>query len=137
MTPMVDVVFLLLIFFMVTAAFALQKAIKIPSPDNPEAVSQTRTIEEIEQDDDYIIVRIDADDTIWVEDGIAHNEQLLLMMLRKIQEDARRAGSKPPNSLLVMASGDCQLETVVQALDSGTAVGMENVRLSTNEEEEF
>ena len=32
MTPMVDVTFLLLIFFMVTAAFTMQKSFEIPTP---------------------------------------------------------------------------------------------------------
>ncbi|HUG70447.1 MAG TPA: biopolymer transporter ExbD [Pirellulaceae bacterium] len=32
MTPMVDVTFLLLIFFMVTAAFAMQRSMVVPKP---------------------------------------------------------------------------------------------------------
>ncbi len=32
MTPMVDVTFLLLIFFMITAAFSLQKSMEVPAP---------------------------------------------------------------------------------------------------------
>ncbi len=38
MTPMVDVTFLLLIFFMVTAAFTMQSAIVVPKPSPPEPV---------------------------------------------------------------------------------------------------
>ena len=37
MTPMVDVTFLLLIFFMVTAAFSVQKVIEVPAPQEQEA----------------------------------------------------------------------------------------------------
>jgi len=47
MTPMVDVTFLLLLFFMVTAAFNLQKAIVLPtgpSFDSTPAVQETMTI---------------------------------------------------------------------------------------------
>ena len=71
MTPMVDAVFLLLLFFMVTAAFALQKSIQVPAPDPTEAAAQDRTMEEIEADNDYVIVRIDRDNTVWVEDRVA------------------------------------------------------------------
>ena len=39
MTPMCDVTFLLLIFFMVTAAFAMQKSFEVPAPDEGWAVS--------------------------------------------------------------------------------------------------
>ncbi len=34
MTPMIDCVFLLLIFFLVTASFALQKALEVPAPNS-------------------------------------------------------------------------------------------------------
>jgi len=36
-----------------------------------------------------------------------------------------------------LASGECRHETVVMALDAGNAVGMENVRLATRDEEDF
>ena len=36
MTPMVDVTFLLLIFFMVTAAFAMQKSFHVPTPKSDQ-----------------------------------------------------------------------------------------------------
>ena len=32
LTPLIDVVFLLLIFFMVTAAFSLQRSLQVPTP---------------------------------------------------------------------------------------------------------
>ncbi|MEM9659397.1 MAG: biopolymer transporter ExbD, partial [Planctomycetota bacterium] len=37
LTPMVDVTFLLLIFFMITAAFAVQKAISVPPISDEES----------------------------------------------------------------------------------------------------
>src|SRR5512146_2340419 len=43
MTPMVDVTFLLLIFFMVTAAFALQRSIQIPTPAPSASAAASRT----------------------------------------------------------------------------------------------
>ncbi|OHB70754.1 MAG: hypothetical protein A2V70_11835 [Planctomycetes bacterium RBG_13_63_9] len=136
MTPMVDVTFLLLIFFMVTAAFSLQKSIEVPPPDRSESAAQARTIEEVEQDDDYVIIRIDRDSTIWVEDSEATSEQDLLVKLREAR--AGLPGSTMgPSSLLVLADGDCRHETVVMVLDAGNAVGMENVRLATADEGTF
>lgn len=135
MTPMVDMVFLLLIFFMVTAAFNLQKSIEMPQPDQTESVAQTRTIEEIEEDDDYVIVRIEKDNTIWVEDSVAYTEVELLSRLRQLRQG--ESGSKGPTSLLVMASGDAEHQRVVMALDAGTAVGMENIRLADLSDEDF
>jgi biopolymer transport protein ExbD len=133
MTPMIDMTFLLLIFFMVTAAFSLQKSIQMPPPDAEHAATQSRTIEEVEEDDDFIVVRIDKDDTVWVNDSEAPSRHELLAKLR----DLREAGDDAPGNLLVMASGDCQHETVVMVLDAGTAVGMESVRLANLGEDDF
>src|SRR5487761_1281606 len=120
MTPMVDVTFLLLIFFMVTAAFALQKSIPIPTPDPSESSTQSRTVEELEQDDDYIIVRIDKDNTVWVNDSESPSEQDLLAKLKDARSGGAGAGSEGPSKLLVMASGEARHETVVMCLDMGT-----------------
>jgi len=133
MTPMVDVVFLLLIFFMVTAAFALQKSIEVPPPDTSDSVAQTRTIEDLEDDDDFVIIRIDGDNTIWVDGAEAPSTQEMLSMLRRAREgDGTGHG---PSSLLVTADPDARYEFVIMALDAGTAVGMDSVRLGNISED--
>ena len=137
MTPMVDVVFLLLIFFMVTAAFSLQKSIEMPPPDQEESSSQARTFEEIEEDDDFVIIRIDKDSTLWVNESEAPSEQDLLVKLREARKGQPGSDARGPSSLLVMADGDARHESVVMALDAGNAVGMESVRLATVDEEDF
>lgn len=135
MTPMVDVVFLLLIFFMITAAFALQKSIQMPTPDVSEAASQTRTIEEIEQDDDYVIIRVDKDNTVWVNDVAAVSEHEMLAKLQEARRGPPGTSTPGPSKLLVLASGDARHETVVMALDAGTSAGMEDVRLASAEDD--
>lgn len=134
MTSMVDVVFLLLIFFMVTAAFSVQKSIAVPKPDQQEESAQARTYEDIENDDDFVIVRIDKDDTIWVNEDEVYGEQDLLVKLREAKEGPAGSTSKGPSSLLVLADGDATHQSVVTALDAGNAVGMESVRLATLDE---
>lgn len=133
MTPMVDVTFLLLIFFMVTAAYSLQKSLEMPSPDRKEEAAEARTIEELEADSDYVIVRIARDNTVWVNDMEAPSQQEVVARLR----EARNAtpGSRGPTSLLVLADPDAKHETVVMVLDAGNAVGMENIRLACIEED--
>jgi len=132
MTPMVDVTFLLLIFFMVTAAFSLQKSLPVPSPEQQETSTESRTLEEIIDDDDYVIVRIHKDNTIFVNDIEVPSEQALLVKLRELREDSPGKGSgwKGPSSLLVLADGQARHEKVVMAVDAGGTVGMENVRLA-------
>lgn len=137
MTPMVDVTFLLLIFFMVTAAFSLQKSLEIPKPkqDKPSTVT-----EQLDPEDDptYVTVFVDEFNTYRVIAGDldveAPSDQELLRRLR----EARNGDSDGniPTKLLVKAHGDSLHEKVIAALDAGTEVGMEQVQLMTVEESE-
>jgi len=136
MTPMIDCVFLLLIFFLVTASFALQKSIEIPSPEPQEQSAKARTVEEIEADPDYVVVRIDKDNTVWVNDSEAPSEQDLLVKLREARETPLKEGGKGPTSLLVLADGEAWHEIVVRVLDAGNDVGIQNIRLGSGGEEE-
>lgn len=134
LTPMVDVTFQLLIFFMLTAAFALQKSIDLPTPDPSQAAAQSRTLEEIEEDEDYVIVRIEDDNVILLEDKEVSRHEIV-PRLREMRERPLGKSNRPPNSLMVLASGNALHETVVLVLDAGTEVGMENVRLSTQDDD--
>ncbi len=137
LTPMVDVVFLLLIFFMVTASYSMQKSLEMPPPDQQEKAAEARTIEEIEADDDYIIVRISKDNTIWVNEAEAPSEPELLLKLREARAGTPGSSSPGPTSMLVMADREADHGTVVMALDAGNAVGMENVRYACVDEDEL
>ena len=137
MTPMCDVTFQLLIFFMVTAAFAMQKSIEIPKPkqDAPSAVVVARDPEE---DPTFVTVYVDEFNTYRVVtpdwDVEAPSEQELLRKLREARTSG--SGGMVPTKLLVKAHGDSLHEKVVAALDAGTEVGMEQVQLMTIEESE-
>jgi len=137
MTPMCDVTFQLLIFFMVTAAFAMQKSIEIPKPKQ-DAPSTQVVARDPEEDPSFVTVYVDEFNTYRVvtpdKDEEAPSEQELLRKLR----EARNAGvgGMAPTKLLVKAHGDSLHEKVVAALDAGTEVGMEQVQLMTVEETE-
>ena len=64
MTPMVDVTFLLLIFFMVTASFTLQKSLEQPPAKSDQPSTEVQEEEEIL--DDYVQVIIDQTNTYYV-----------------------------------------------------------------------
>ncbi len=145
MTPMVDVTFLLLIFFMITAAFALQKAIEVP-PSRQDAAATTQTMDELEEDS--IVVRVDGDNIYWVgcpswpEEEKAPSKQDMRTWVRKAREEAPSkafdsVGPRGFNKLLVQASGDATHEFVVAALDAGSAIGAEEIRLMSYEEDDF
>jgi biopolymer transport protein ExbD len=135
MTPMVDVTFLLLIFFTVTAAFALQKSLEVPPVDDDQA-TQAQTVEDLEKDS--IVVRVDGDNIFWIGCPMWIEEQRAPSttdMQAKVRE-ARKGDERGPGptKMLVQANGDATHEHVVAALDAGSAVGMEDIRLMTYEE---
>jgi biopolymer transport protein ExbD len=135
MTPMVDVVFNLLIFFMVTAAFALQKSLEIPKPAD-EAPSENRQEKPIDDNPDFVTVQIDEFNTYhvltvdWEEE--APSVQDLHIRLRRAREGD--STGTVPTKLLVEAHGDALHGRVVASLDAGTATGFEEVQLTTMEE---
>jgi predicted Zn finger-like uncharacterized protein len=136
MTPMVDVTFLLLIFFMVTAAFTLQKSLEVPKPD-PSDQPSTQVVETIEDNPDYVTVLVDENNTFYVStvdwERECPSQQEMLVRLR----EARRGDSagRQPTKLLVRAHGDALHERVVMALDAGSAVGLEETQLMTIEDD--
>ncbi|MBU4271954.1 MAG: biopolymer transporter ExbD [Planctomycetes bacterium] len=134
MTPMIDCVFLLLIFFVVTASFQLQKALEIPPPEQ-----KSPNTAEIKPDpeDDIITVRIDGDNTIWVNDSEAPSEQDLLLKLREARENTTASDGRPASILLVLADGEARHDVVVLVLDAGNSVGMEHIRLASADDIEM
>jgi biopolymer transport protein ExbD len=135
MTPMVDVVFLLLIFFMLTASFAMQKSIEIPPPEMEDegGHGQSQMLQEVRDDGPSIVVRVAADNTIWVEDEKMPTRQALLGEIRRHQETAPAAHK--PTTLVVLADPEALHETVVSVLDVGNALRIPNIQLSTLDDE--
>lgn len=134
MTPMVDVTFLLLIFFMVTAAFSLQKSLQVPTPDEDKAAAEQRIVD---PEEGNIVVRIDSDSSVWVNDSLAPSEQDLLVKLREAKQGVPGSDSPPINSLLVMADGDARHEVVIMALDAGNSLQMEPIKLVTTDGDDY
>lgn len=129
MTPMIDVVFQLLIFFMVTAAMALQKSLPAPVPERHEAAA-VQTVAA----DDAVTVRVESDDSLWVDDALAVSRQDLIAKLRKLRVTGHGDTGRGLLKLVVSASPAAHHEAVVLALDAGGAAGLEEISLVTEED---
>jgi biopolymer transport protein ExbD len=125
LTPMVDVVFQLLIFFMVTASFALHKTIQTPTPDPEQkgAAQSLQTLDELEGVS--ILVRIDAQNAITIDDDPlpdgASVEDALVDKMRQEQK----------SEIIISADSAAWHRTVVNVIDAANAVGMQKIRLAT------
>jgi len=137
MTPMVDVTFLLLIFFMVTASFTLQKSMEIPLSQSDQASTETKEEEEEPDPNDIVTVMVDENNTYqvttedWIEE--APSEQDLYIQL-KLAREGDSTGTIP-TTLRVEANGEAMYEKVVTALDAGPKTGFSDVLLLTVETE--
>ncbi len=132
MTAMVDIVFFLLIFFLVTSMQSLGSTIPLPSPDAQKGSGTgLQTLQDFEESADYVVVNIDRNDAMQV-DGlpVGGPDDLLL----RLQELRRAPGG--PDKLLVVGHGDASHGAAVMVLDAGHEAGMERVRMSIQSEAE-
>jgi biopolymer transport protein ExbD len=131
MTPMVDVTFLLLIFFMVTASFTLQKSLEQPraATDDPSENVVEPIIEE-----DYIEIVIDQNSNYYVttrqemeREAPSEREMRAILADAKANSNATR--------LVIKAHLDAKHSRVITAWDAGVMVGMNQIELKTTEQD--
>ncbi|MFG0255926.1 MAG: ExbD/TolR family protein [Rhodopirellula sp. JB053] len=127
MTPMVDVTFLLLIFFMVTASFSLQKSIQMPR-QNSDLPSMSNVEEETEELDP-IELEIEENGGFLVlapewerETPGKHN---LINALREAL-----AGNKDGMRLDIKVHENAKLQMLVDAMDAGTIAGFTEIQVA-------
>jgi biopolymer transport protein ExbD len=123
-TPMIDVVFLLLIFFMVTTTFNRQTELKV---NLPEAQG-----EETKKKEKIITLMIDADGTYFIsaDDGKFHqliNQKLGTLKRALIQA----AGNSRQIPFIISADGKTPHQAVISALDIASQVGFKRITFAT------
>jgi len=123
LTPMVDVTFQLLIFFMVTASFALQKSIQVPTPDPDKkgATQQLQILEDLEGSS--IRVQIDAANVILIDDEPLTDPARLADALK----DKMRKEQK--SEILISAHAAALHRSVISVIDAANQIGMQKIRL--------
>lgn len=125
MTAMVDIVFFLLIFFLVTSMQSIEAVINLPAPQAPaSAANSLQAVPDLTNDSTSILVTIDADDAIWVEDEEALSEQDLRSKLRAAKQKDDRT------SMLIKCAPESTHGAFVSVLDAGADAGMTEIQFS-------
>ena len=114
LTPMLDVVFIMLIFFIVTASFIKEAGIDVNRPDAP-------TAERVE--DANILIAISATDEIWI-------DRRLIDPLAVRANIERLHAENPKGSVVIQADKKSTNETLVTVMDASRAAGVFNVSLA-------
>ena len=109
-TPMLDVVFILLIFFIVTASFIKETGIDL----------KRQGIESTGTESDNILIAIDADDGVWI-----NRRQVDVRQVRPNIE--RLKAENLAGHVVIEADEDSRNEVLVQVMDASRSAGVYDI----------
>ena len=118
LTPMLDVVFIMLIFFIVTASFVREVAIEIDRPGPNSTI--------IDSADGALVVIIGEDNQFWIED-----RRIDVRSLRGVLE--RLHAQRPDQGLVIRASKVSKTHAMAAAADAARAAGILRVTVDNTE----
>ncbi len=116
-TPMLDVVFIMLIFFIVTATFVKEAGIDVNRPDAETAVKQEKA---------NILVAINAKNEIWIDRRRVD--------IRSVRPNIERLyAENPQGSVVIQADKESKTETLIEVMDAARQAGVFNVAIAAQD----
>jgi len=124
LTPLIDVVFLLLIFFMVSTTFDRHATLKISLPESSAKKTQ--------QQNEPVVLSIDATGNYFLNDRQIVNQSLetLKQALKKTIGDEAAIRSA---ALVLRADANTPHQSVVRAMDAASQLGLTKLSIATVE----
>jgi len=135
MTPMIDCTFLLLIFFMITASFHMQKGLDFPPGRDDTKPQPEVAAPGLARFNDRIIIEITEDDVISLKDAHsdvdARPEDDARIAPDRLAAELRRVARETKKTrVLVLAHELASHEAVVTVIDSCGQAGLKDVSLA-------
>jgi len=115
LTPMLDVVFIMLIFFIVTASFIKESGIDVNRPDAP--------VTETPPEDANILVIINAQDEIWIDRRMIDPRAVRANIQRMHAEN-------PSGSVVIQANKKSTNKMLVWVMDSTRDAGVYSISIA-------
>jgi biopolymer transport protein ExbD len=116
-TPMLDVVFIMLIFFIVTATFVKETGIDVNRPDAATAVKQEKA---------NILIAIDAKNQIWIDRR--------RIDVRSVRPNIERLHAEnPQGSVVIQADKLSKTEILMAVMDASRQAGVFNIAIASQE----
>jgi len=114
LTPMLDVVFIMLIFFIVTASFIKEAGIDVRRPNASEVQSKPKA---------NILVAVSAQNEIWID-----RKQVDPRAVKSVFE--RLLAENPEGSVVIQADKEAYTETVIAIADAARKSNIARVSIS-------
>lgn len=115
LTPMLDVVFIMLIFFIVTTSFVKESGVQINRPSAATANKKEKA---------NILIAIRNNHEIWIDKR--------MIDIRAVRSNIERLkASNTQNSVVIQADKDAKTGTLVKVMDQIRMAGIQNISLST------
>lgn len=115
LTPMLDVVFIMLIFFIVTASFIKEAGIDVNRPDAP--------LTETKPEDANILVIINSNDEIWIDRRMIDPRAVRANIQRMHAEN-------PKGSVVIQANKKSTNKILVWVMDSSRDAGVYTISIA-------
>lgn len=117
MTPMLDIVFIMLIFFIVTATFVKESGIDVTRPDAETAVKQSRV---------GILIAINENNEVWI-----NRRQVDLAAVRANVE--RLHAENPQGGAVIQADQKAETGILVEIMDQVRLAGVGSISIAAEE----
>ncbi len=118
MSALIDIVFLLLLFYAVTTTFVTDERLKLKLPE-----AKTAEDAGVSRDERPPEVKIAADGTIWIDDRLVPESELE----NRIRQLVERA---PDDGIILKGDKDADYGVVVHVLDIARSVGAKGIQMS-------
>ena len=119
LTPMLDVVFIMLIFFIVTASFIKEVGLDVNRPDNQQQ-------QQVKQEDANILIVIDGNDDIFI------NRRLIDP--RAVRANIERLHAENPDgSVIIQPSKKSTNKMLVTVMDASRQAGVYSISLADSQ----
>ena len=117
LTPLLDVVFIMLIFFIVTATFIKEVGLDVNQPDDD-------TPETVDPDKRSIIVRITSHDRIIIAQRTVD--------IRSVRANIERLHAENPEApVVIQPHAQSTADTMIHVMDSARQAGVYNISFAT------
>ena len=122
LTPLIDVVFLLLIFFMVSTTFVQENEIELSLPvsDNSLPKEKEKVVE----------VLIHKDGVIYLDNRLVEKTSVEAISAKLAEASLRESGLPQP-ILIIKADSSTRHQSVIDVLDAAQRVGLSRITFAT------